>query len=45
MSLCTPQQEGTEAGVITYTDGYINIDASTPQVCSVYLDLESNTTP
>lgn len=41
-SSCTPLNSSDTAGTITYEDGYINIDATSGQVCNVYLDLESN---
>lgn len=41
-SSCTPVSSSDEAGVITYVDGYIYVEATGQQVCDVYLDLESN---
>lgn len=41
-SSCTPASTSDTAGTITYEDGYINVDATSKQVCNVYLDLASN---
>lgn len=41
-SSCTPVSSSDTAGVITYEEGYIYVEATGQQVCNVYLDLESN---
>ena len=38
-SVCTPVNSGGVAGTITYSGGYINVEANGPQECEVYLDL------
>ena len=41
-SKCVAVASGGVDGSVSYTDGYINVVASSQQVCDVYLDLESN---
>lgn len=41
-SSCTPVNSSDTAGIITYEDGYINVEATSKQVCNVYLNLASN---
>lgn len=41
-SVCNPLEATGTPGVITYNDGYIDVEALEKQVCNVYLDLESN---
>lgn len=40
LSVCTPVSDTTPAGIISYVDGYINVDATGKQICDVYLNLE-----